>query len=237
MDSQSYFDKLEQEWQMPFPSNNKVANKWEQSFERMHKHEKHNLNEHDRTEWIRDWSTVKGEHVLFYHNDETWEEALDYYYPERKLPPVKDDLAIRWVASMVEKNNKGKKHPKFIGRMVTLTDGENTLTEEMWHKAIEQFLHYKNVTPFAWKYTLERTLKGVLHCHILLIYELQNGKSNRHEGLGENIYKKHWKHGFINMKKMNFKNNPNAITDALHYLSKEVDAIHRQSENWDMLLI
>lgn len=237
MEGQSYIDKLVDEWVMPFPSNTRVANKWEQGFERISKTEKHNLNEHDKTEWIRDWSTVKGEHVLFYYSDDNWEEALDYYYPERKLPPTKDDFAMKWVKDMVEKNNKGKKHAKYEGRLVTLTNKTDELNVEGWYKAIAQFLHYKHITPFAWYYVIETTKKGALHCHLILIYELQNGKSNRHEGLGKKLYEKHWKYGIVDVKKMNFKNNPDALEDLLHYLSKEEVAIHRHSENWDMLVI
>lgn len=126
-----------------------------------------------------------------------------------------------------------------IGRFVTLTNSEayRDWGKNEWVKAIDHYVQYKNITTDYWFCAIEKQMDGTYHAHIIFIYPPTG--EDRHEGLGQKHYAKHWRYGEqVKLVKMNFKTNPNALTDLLNYLKKDgEETIYGQSKMWDMVTI
>lgn len=77
---------------------------------------------------------------------------------------------------------------------------------------------------------IEHHKDGRKHCHVLAQFEKDHISKN---GLNNYMFKRYWKSGNVDVRKVNLKRNKNSILDCINYIKKE--DYYTFNYEWDMI--
>lgn len=164
---------------------------------------------------------------------------------ERGIPTSTDPDAGEWLANQTIAKILKDSNPKnshFIpngkpARFLTLTTkAEYDWDEPQWECKVRKLLENGAIGRMVESYraVLEYTEKGKLHCHVLIYVKNVDKK----QGFAKAMICRYWKYAeknCIDMKTVNYKTNPNSISDLNAYMDKA--NIYEFDYNSDVLVI
>lgn len=152
-------------------------------------------------------------------------------YTKNNEFPSAYSICKRWYPHLIEDNNDND-----IWKFITFTTDPKTTEDwddRYWEEKIRTLLCSKNkIKCIKFFAGIEHHKNGRKHCHVLALFNKNDLTKN---GLNTYMFKRYWKCGNVDVRKVDLKRNKDSIRDCITYIGKE--DYYTFNYEWDMMTI